>query len=455
VPRSTLYPTALALALLTAGRLAASPPRPPAAQEVGAAKTAFALDVYRQLAAASPGKNLFFAPGSIYGALAMTAEGARGETAFQMGKVLRLPESLRNRGADTGLVPWRLEPVHAGLAALNRGLGAKGPGHEVSVANAVWVDNRTRLLRPFLDTITRHYGGGVYGVDFRNDPAGAFRQINAWAERMTRGRIKNVISPEGPRTRLVLANAIYFKGEWAEKFRTHETTHEDFHLSGRAKARVQTMGQASMESVRYAAFNGDGTLFVTPSHYPDGAREEQLYPDPRGLTVLEMPYRGDELSMVLIVPRSADGLPALERALTADQLASWLGCLVQRKAHVYVPKFRLETSYDLRRPLEGLGMTRAFSEDGAEFEGMAVTDSREKLFVGRVVQKAFVEVNEQGTEAAAVTAVEMAVSLAAAPVALPFTPTFKADRPFLFLIRDRRSGAVLFLGRVTDPRQKG
>jgi serine protease inhibitor len=171
--------------------------------------------------------------------------------------------------------------------------------------------------------------------------------------------------------------------------------------------------------------------------------------------MLELPYKGGEVSMVVLLPRSAGGLEALEKKLTADNLGAWVGKLRQRGTHVYLPKFRVETKYDLGRTLQGMGMERAFQDPrqpgGAQFDGMSESqDPAQKLHVSKVLHKAFVEVSEKGTEAAAATAVMMPKA-EAAPASVPFTPTFKADRPFLFLVRDRQSGSVLFLGRVVNP----
>jgi len=175
--------------------------------------------------------------------------------------------------------------------------------------------------------------------------------------------------------------------------------------------------------------------------------------------VLELSYKGGEVSMVVLLPRAAGGLEALEKKLTAENLATWVGKLRQRSVHVYLPKFKVETKYDLGQALQGLGMVRAFKDarqpGGAQFDGMSQSqDPAQKLYVSKVLHKAFVEVSEKGTEAAAATAVMMPKA-EAAPATVPFTPTFRADRPFLFLVRDRQSGSVLFLGRVLNPTGKG
>ncbi len=486
----------------------------------------FALDLYARLKGENAGKNLFFSPYSVSSALAMVAEGARGETAEQMGKVLRFPEAARRGGDDAKLLPWDMAQVHTGLAALNDHFRAGSRGapkavrekiealrkelqaanrsaadllrarkfaeqekaarksqaiaaglnklqsqygqYELRVANALWGEKSYPFKQPYIDTIHKYYRtGGLFPVDFRNDYEGARKRINGWVEEQTANRIKdlipaNAVDEETKKLmRLVLTNAIYFKGEWAEVFAEGQTKDEDFTLAGGRKVRAPLMHRGGMGSARYAAFRGDGSFFDTPARVPRGKVDEKtVYPDERGFTMLELPYKGGEVAMLVILPRSTDGLEALEKKLTAENLTAWVGKLRQRGVHVYLPKFKVETKYDLGKTLQGMGMVRAFNDpraaDGAQFDGMSQSqDPAQKLYVSKVLHKAFVEVNEKGTEAAAATAVMMAMPKSAAPVSVPFTPTFRADRPFLFLIRDRQSGSILFLGRMVNPTEKG
>jgi serine protease inhibitor len=497
----------------------------PAVAAVVKSNSDFALDLYGRLKAGNAGKNLFFSPYSVSSALAMVAEGARGETAEQMGKALRFPAAARRGGDDAKLLPWDLAQVHTGMAALNDHFRAGSRGapravreriealckdlqaanqsaaeagragkfaeqakaarqsqalaaelnklqseygqYELRVANALWGEKTYPFQQSYLDTIHKYYRtGGVFPVDFRNDYEGARRRINGWVEEQTAHRIKDLIPADAvdeetkKLMRLVLTNAIYFKGEWAEVFAEGQTRDEDFLLAGGGKVRVPLMRKGDMGSARYAAFRGDGTFFDTPARVPIGAVDEKtVYPDERGFTVLELPYKGGEVAMVVLLPRAAGGLGALEKQLTAEGLAAWVGKLRQRAVHVYLPKFKVETKYDLGKTLQGMGMVRAFkgprAADGAQFDGMSRSqDPAQKLYVSKVLHKAFVEVSEKGTEAAAATAVMMPKE-AAAPASVPFTPTFRADRPFLFLVRDRQSGSVLFLGRVLNPTEKG
>ena len=374
--------------------------------------TQFALALYGRLAAREKG-NLFLSPYSISSALAMTFAGARGLTQREMAAALHFPESG--------------EALHASFGRLTQGLNALGKGGkvELSVANALWGQKGSSFLPGFIDLGRRSYGAGLSSLDFRSDPEGARAVINAWVEKETRRKIKDLVPSGalGPRTRLVLTNAVYFKGSWARQFEKAATREEPFTLPDGAKAKAPLMRQEA----------------------------EFGYAETPELQALELPYSGKELSMVVVLPRKADGLPALERVLDERRLAGWLAGLASRKVEVVLPRFKVTAAFQLNEPLIGLGMPSAFKlsevplPDEADFSGM--TGGRH-LFISAALHKAFVDVNEEGTEAAAATAVLMAVAESVEPP----TPVFRADHPFLFLIRDRRDGTVLFLGRLADPR---
>jgi serpin B len=430
------------LALLCLALACAGPASAQQADAVPKATASFAVGLYGKLAAGAPGQNLFFSPYSLFGALSMAAEGARGETAAQMAKALCYPEECREAG--------RLRPIHAGVAALNERLNRPGAGHDLAVANALWMDRNTPIQRDYLATIKAHYKASVYGVDFKNNGEQARRQINAWAAGQTRGRIKEILPDANPNTRLVLTNAVYFKGEWVEPFEKSDTERKDFLVGGKAKAAVPMMYR-TLEGGRYGAFEADGTPFATPEDI-SSERGVRYYPGDGGFQVLEMPYKGG-LSMAVLLPRSPDGLPALEKALTGDKLLGSLARLTKREVYTHVPKFRLVTGYLMNEPLIALGKEKAFRQFGAEFEGMRDTpDPYQKLHIDCVLHKAFAEVDEQGTEAAAVTAERILGGSAPGIPVQPFIPEVKADHPFLFVIRDRETGTILFMGRVTDPR---
>ncbi|MFN9368186.1 MAG: serpin family protein [Planctomycetia bacterium] len=417
-----------------------------------AANADFAVDLYAQLAKENPEKNLFFSPYSMASALAMTAEGARGETAAEMGKALRFPEAARRIGADAQLLPWNTSLIHTGMAKLNERFQSKADTpYEINVANALYGEKTFPFSPDYVATIGKFYGSGaVVPVDFRNAPEPSRLKINAWAEEKTRGRIKDVV-PKGAvtsATRLALLNAIYFKGDWAVQFDATRTKQEDFHAAGGATIGVQMMQNPTLAGGRYGAFKADGTPFRTPQTISGNENPAMLYPGKGGFQIAELPYKGKELSMVVIVPQDADGLAAVEKQVTTTSLQAWLGALEARDIDMALPKFRIETDYEMKDPLEALGMRRAFM-GGAEFDGLVAAGSA-GLSISGVFHKAFVEVTEKGTEAAAATAVFTAL-LDAKPGYVPFTPAIRADRPFLFAIRDVKTGTLLFLGRMTDP----
>jgi serine protease inhibitor len=234
---------------------------------------------------------------------------------------------------------------------------------------------------------------------------------------------------------------------WSERFEERRTKEEDFVLLDGKKVKVAMMhavlGErgrgrpaSGIELPSYAAFTEEGTLL-----------DEEAPPTRKGFAVLEMPYQGADLSMVVLLPHSPDGLPALEKRLTLANLQTWVGKLKKQSAEVFVPRFKLETSYSMKKPLMALGMVRAF--DDAQFDGMSLSKAPgQRLFLSGVLHKAFVEVNEKGTEAAAATA---GIVAGRGGGSIVNRPTFRADRPFVFLIRDRKTGTILFLGRLLNP----
>ncbi|HEY7154973.1 MAG TPA: serpin family protein [Gemmataceae bacterium] len=497
----------------------------PEMRELVKSNSDFAFDLYARLAAEEQDKNLFFSPYSLSSALTMVLEGARGETAEQMGQVLRYAKAARREGEGARARPLDMTRFHTALAALNdhiasgsksapkamrerlaalrqelknanqqakkleagsnfreynavakksqtiaaeiNRLQAKYDQYELRIANALWGEKSYPFKQSYLDTLNKHYHtGGLFPVDFRHDFEGARKKINGWVEEQTHERIKdmipaNVLDEEAKKlVRLILTNAIYFKGEWEEVFQEAKTKDDNFTRAGGTKVRVPMMHYDYMRAARYAAFQGDGTFFPTPARVPLGkVDEKKVCPDDRGFQMLELPYKGGEVSMVLIVPRSADGLVSVEKLLTAANLQTWLDKAEKRAVHVSLPKFKLETKYAMEKVLQALGIVRAFQDpsrsDGAQFDGMSASkDPREKLYISKVLHKAFLEVNEKGTEAAAATAVMMPAA-EAAPITVPFVPRFNADRSFVFLIRDVKTNSVLFLGRVTNPKENG
>jgi serpin B len=374
---------------------------------VETANNAFAADLYGRLAAKGNG-NLFFSPNSIETALAMTWTGARGDTAAEMAAVLHLPGG---------------EDVSKGFGSFLKdinGDGAKPRGYELAVANALWGQTGYRFLPDFLEVLKSAYGAGLEDVNFKTDAEGARKTINDWVEKKTMGKIADLIAPGmlTPDTRLVLTNAIYFKGSWTDKFEKSATQAEAFHSTASEEEKVPMMHRTG--------------------HYD--------YAEGKDYQALKLGYAGGELSMIVLLPREIGALPEIEKEVeTAQGLAELTGKFDNKEVVVSLPKFKLEQKFELAPALEAMGMRSAFGA-GADFSGMT---GRKDLAISEVIHKAYVDVNEEGTEAAAATAVVMRTLAIARPIAPP--PVFKADHPFVFLIRDEGTGAVLFMGRVVTP----
>ncbi len=365
--------------------------------------TQFALHLYRRLKEREG--NLFFSPYSVSTALAMTYAGARGNTERQMAQALRFP-----------LGQKRLHPAFTSLeAGLN---AAQGQGSiQLRVANALWPQEGYAFLKEFLVLAREHYGALITPLDY-GDPEAARETINIWVEEKTEQKIKDLIVPGvlDVLTRLVLVNAIYFKGDWASQFDKALTEKAAFWMTPAQKVDVPLM-------TRESTFK---------------------YTETDSLQVLELPYVGEDLSMIVLLPNRIDGLAELEEALTVENLGKWTSRLWERDVQVFLPRFKMTSQFRLDGALISLGMIDAFDGDRADFSGM---DGRARwLYISAVIHKAFVDVNEEGTEAAAATAVVMRALCVPPPPA-----TFRADHPFVFLIRENLTGSILFLGRVVNP----
>jgi serpin B len=436
--------SAVALTLILVVAIAiANVEKPAPSNPAMTANNEFATQLFAQLTKANPGKNVFFSPFSMSAALAMTAEGARGETALQMAQALQVPVA-PGKEAD-------FSAIHKGMGELLDRLNprAKAAPYELRAANALWAEKTYPFSQKYLDTLKEHYRtGGAFPVDFIGNAEAVRERINGWVAEKTNDRIKDLM-PKGSLdsdTRLVLTNAIYFKGDWAEAFESRMTEENDFLLADGKKIRVPLM--LASRKFGYAAFEADGSVFTTPKTTDARKKDEKLYPGAGGFTVAELPYKGGDLSMIVVLPQEKTGLPGLEKLLTGGNVQKWISHLGEREVRLFLPRFRLETEYDMKPSLQALGMKRAF-ENTAQFDGMT-TDPEKRLSVSQVRHKAFAEVNEKGTEAAAATGIE--VKSAALRPEEPFTPTFRADHPFLFLIRDRKTNTILFLGCVNNPK---
>ena len=381
----------------------ARPPEVPAADAKALVEggNAFAIDLYKKLAAA-PG-NVVCSPYSVSAALAMTYAGARGDTAAEMAKVMHI----------AGLAE-RVHPAHADLAWRLKGDPAKGQP-EFSVSNTLWGQRRSGFRPEFLTLTRTHYGSGLREVDYIGDTEGARKTINGWVGDQTKGKIPELLPPEilTRATRLVLTNAIYFKGSWLHEFDPKLTTDDKFHPT-------------PLETVPVRMMNRRGPMSV---HEGDGVQ------------VVRLPYRGEAKSMLLVVPDAATDLAAVEGKLTAEQVQQWRTGLHEADVTLQLPKFKATGKARLDTVLKEMEMPLAFLDGTADFTGMT---EWERLHIGAVLHEAFVEVDEQGTVAAAATAVVMFGDGA------PRVVTVRADRPFLFLIVDDTTRAILFVGRVSS-----
>jgi len=375
----------------------------------------FAIDMYRQLAADDKG-NVFFSPASVHTALSMTQAGAGGDTAVEMAKVLQLPKV---KPSDLAMAYGQLIDAINAIPEIER-----KPAYQLNVANALWLRQGMQFNKDFTGLADKDFHARATLVDFTKAEAAA-KTINDWVEDKTNKRIKDLISKDalGADTAMVLTNAVYFKADWMDKFKQDETQDAPFKLGGEKTVKAPMMARTG--SYRYAE-NDD-------------------------LQLLEMPYATGKLSMIVILPKKVDGLAAVEKALSAEQLAKWAKDASKEKVQLKLPRWKATQQFELNKVLEAMGMKLAFDPAQADFSPM-VEKAQMKLFISRVVHKSFVDVTEEGTEAAAATGVAMGMT------AMPerhVPKVFTADHPFLYMIRHNDTGVILFMGRLTDPTGKG
>jgi serpin B len=373
------------------------------AMAITAAENAFAVDLYKRLGKA-PG-NFFVSPYSIAAALGMVYAGAKGRTAEEIAHALHLDAVPR----DMFLQQVKQAPP------------VGGDGITFETANALWGADRYPFKHDYLATIKAVFGGSLTPLDFSN-PEAAADTINGWVAQKTNNRIQDLISPEALNalTRLVLTNAVYFKAPWSTQFSTYDTVPTGFRTATGTKM-VPTMNITDFYS------------------YGAGV----------GVKLLALPYGQGGMSMVIILPDAADGLAAVEADLDAARLEGWIAAGQSTKVRLVLPKFKTESAFDLNAPLQSLGITAAFNPLTADLTGIADVP-HDKLYVSDAIHKTYIDVDENGTEAAAATAVMMAAAAAMAPGPPPPVP-FIVDHPFLYLIQDAGTGRILFMGRVTDP----
>jgi len=360
------------------------------------------MDLYALLSQESG--NVFVSPFSISSALAMTYIGAVGNTAQQMRQVLHFDL------AD--------QELHSGFSRLIRSMNEPKKDYQLSVVNAIWAQEGYAFKEDFLQQIEAYYQAGFNLVDFINDRTNARKTINDWIEENTKGKIKNMIKENNINalTRLILTNAIYFKGSWQKPFDPSATELRPFYVSRDTEKEVQMMWQ----------------------------RSDFRYTNDNLVQVLELPYSGSGVSMIVILPKEERTLHEVEQQLSLELFKRWISNLKMESVEVYLPKFRIECRLELRTVLMNMGMSDAFT-DAADFSGM---DGTKKLKIQNVIHQSFVEVDEKGTEAAAATAV--IVGIKASPYGEKYV-VFKADRPFLFILYDKTHDLILFMGRLSNP----
>ena len=384
--------------------------------ELVARNTAFALDVYAAVQENADG-NLLFSPHSITQALAMTYAGANGETAAQM--------------ADTLSFTLSQPALHEAFSALNTDLITRGNAEDdpnvgqsaraLRIANALWGEQSYPFSQSYNAQIEQYYGAGLQLTDFANAPEEARRVINDWIAEQTEDRIQNIV-PEGaitPITRLVLANAIYFYGGWQSTFMPNSTRDADFFLL-------------------------DGSIVSVPFMFQ---RVYLPYAQGDGFQVIEFPYQGSNFTFTVIMPDEGQ-FEAFEEGLDAETLNSAISQLIPTEVLVYLPKFEFEFGTSLAQTLQSMGMVDAFDPMSADFTGMVEGIPDQPLVIGDVLHKAFISVDENGTEAAAATVVIMPTGTS---INQTEPPEVRIDHPFIFAIRDTQTGTLLFVGRVLNP----
>ncbi len=390
-------------------------------KDVVKANNQFSIDLYSEINKES-NENIFFSPWSISTAVAMAYEGARGDTANEMQSVFHFPKNNNIRRAS--------------FAKMLNTINKAGGKYKLHTANAIWLQKDYPFLEDYKDTISRYYLGDVKNVDLVNNPKESSSEINSWVSDNTNNKIKDIVSPDmfDDLTRAVLTNAIYFKGKWEDQFDRDDTKPEDFTLESGAKIKVPMMSLTDTD----LEFN---------------------YAESDGVQILEMQYQGDKISMLVLLPRvginpmderrfemqgikpELSNMSHLESILTEEKFQEWRSKLKPQSVYISMPKYKFETSYSLNDYLKNMGMNIPFSS-GADFSGM---DGTQMLFIDKVLHKAYIDVYEEGTEAAASTAMMMTMG-----IDMP-DYVFNADHPFIFIIQERETGNILFMGRVNDP----
>ncbi|MEQ2182617.1 hypothetical protein GOODEAATRI_024191 [Goodea atripinnis] len=369
----------------------------------------FALELFHTLSRANPGGNIFVSPLSISSAMAMVYLGAKGDTATQMAKALSFTSG---------------EGIHADFQTLNAEINSPSASYILKVANRLYGETTSKFLPKFLEDTQKFYQADLKPVDFIGNPEDCRTEINSWVEQQTENKIKDLLKQGtvNTMTRLALVNAIYFKGNWMSRFDASNTKEMPFKINQNESKMVQMMYQ--MKKLPY-----------------------NFIPE-LGLQILELPYVNQELSMFILLPElsadNSDPLLKLENEMTPEKLDEWTNRAnmdIQSEIIIHLPKFKLEEDYELKEHLSKMGMTDVFCSGKADLAGM---NGEGGLFLSTVAHKAFVDVNEEGTEAAAATAGMVSFCMLR-------EEHFQADHPFLFFIRHNKTKSILFFGRFSSP----
>ncbi|XP_058234839.1 leukocyte elastase inhibitor-like isoform X1 [Hemibagrus wyckioides] len=415
-------------------------------ESLSMANTTFALHLFSKIKEGNKTNNIFYSPLSISSALAMVSLGAAGNTATQMSEVLCFSKAGKPKSVQPVAVqqaqqtqkfqlPATLQKtlqqnkakddIHASFNKLMSELNKAGAPHTLSLANRLYGEHSYQFVEKFLNDTKTHYKAELESVDFKSNPEASRVKINKWVEKQTKEKIKNLLA-EGiidKFTRLVLVNAIYFKSTWDKQFKQPETRECPFKLNKRETKPVQMMNQKAKFPLAFIP-------------------EMQC-------RILEMPYKGQELSMLIMLPVEIEddttGLEKLEKHLTYEKFMEWTqpDMMDTVEVQVSLPRFKLEETYDMNTLLISMGMVDAFDPNKCDFSRMSPNDD---LVLSKVVHKSFVEVNEEGTEAAAATAAVMMMRCAMLP-----PERFNADHPFLFFIQHKPTRSILFCGRYSSP----
>ncbi len=388
-----------------------APLQPPTADDAGSTKDGiqkvvnannqFAFDLYSEFVNEESG-NLFFSPYSISSAFAMTLEGAKGQTADEINTVFHFPE---------------YDIIRPNYAAIYNDINREVSDYELRTGNALWVQEDYPFLKDYMETVEKYYGGKAANLDFFKEAEKSRQTINSFIEEQTNHKIRDLIPPGtlDQETAMVLTNAIYFKGSWVWQFDKSKTTESRFKVTPTSTVKAPMM-----------ILDNDKTDFS--------------YADLGHLQILELPYRGDDISMLIILPNETLG--DVEPLLNAESLEEWKSEMEMTKLDaIYMPRFEFETKYFMVDTLTSMGMQAPFNLPGADFSGM---DGTENLFISDVIHQAYIKVDEEGTEAAAATALVMLSK------GMPRN-VFRADHPFVFIIQEKDTGNILFMGRVVNP----